>query len=107
MIEWLLEHRFFLVIVCIAAVMGVSALIDWINRQLAVHFQIRMPHRILVVISTILVVLTYCTVFALTAAYMRLRGRRLLPQTRREATSTYWTEREKIEPTLDSLRRQG
>lgn len=107
MIDWLLKHRPVLVILCVATIIGVSALIDLLLRRLGFPFQIRLPHRILALVSTILVALVYCTFFAITAVVMKLLGRRLLPRPSKEGTPTYWTEHQKIEPTLESLKHQG
>jgi hypothetical protein len=58
-----------------------------------------------VIITTILLTLIYCSVFALTAILLRLSRKRLLPAFKKEA-QTYWLPKEKIEPTMESMRRQ-
>jgi hypothetical protein len=57
------------------------------------------------VITTILLMVVYCTIFALTAIILKLSGKRLLPGYKKGIQS-YWVPKEKIEPTMDFMRRQ-
>lgn len=91
--------------------MLISEIIDrlilgYINRWLGWHFQIRLPKRVMAGISIVLVALTYVTVVALTAIGFKAFRRRLLPDYRKQKPPTYWITREKVEPTLDYLKRQ-
>jgi len=101
--KWLLEHPAIMVFLCGLALILLSELVD---RIFELPFQIKLPKRLLAAISIVLVTTTYFTVFALTAIGFRARGRRLLPDFRKNNPKTYWTEREKTEPTLDYLKRQ-
>ncbi len=61
--------------------------------------------RIGAVITILLLTVVYCTIFALTAILLKLSGKRLLPACKK-GTQTYWLPKEKIEPTMDFMRRQ-
>lgn len=90
----------------IAAIMLTCALIDWILRKRGVKFQIQLPHRIMALISVVLVTIVYFTVFGLTAVFMKMFGKHVLTR-HDKADPSYWEDREKIEPTMEFLRKQG
>lgn len=56
-------------------------------------------------VTVILLTLVYCTIFALTAIFLKLSGKSLLPAYKK-GTQSYWVPKEKIEPTMDFMRRQ-
>ena len=61
--------------------------------------------RIGALITIMLLTVVYCTIFALTAILLKLSGKRLLPDCKK-GTQTYWLPKEKIDPTMDFMRRQ-
>jgi hypothetical protein len=61
--------------------------------------------RLIAVQTVIILSLAYFTVFALTAVLVKIFGKKLLPHFRR-TDMTYWTKKEKIENTMDFLKRQ-
>jgi uncharacterized membrane protein len=69
-------------------------------------YRFRIGKTLVWIVSLVLVVVTYFTVVAVTAIYMKLLGRHLLPEGMRPAARTYWSDREKVNPTLDYLKRQ-
>jgi hypothetical protein len=106
--HWALHHRFWAVVIVIGAATLTELIVDFLSERL---FHRRIGRHIskflLVAISMALVVFTYFTVIALTALGFRATGRRLLPDARKaQSAPTYWTHREKTDPTLDYLRRQ-
>jgi hypothetical protein len=106
--HWALHHRFWAVMIVIAAVTLTELIVDFVcdrlfHRPIGRHIS----KFLLVAVSMAMVVLTYFTVVALTALGFKAAGRRLLPDMRKaQSASSYWTKREKAEPTLDSLKRQ-
>ena len=48
----------------------------------------------------------YVVVFAPVALFMKLRGRKFLPEFT-GSESTYFLPKERVEPTLESMRKQG
>jgi len=100
---WVREHWLWSIFICFGIVMGTLSL-----------FSLRYPilkekilKRILSGFSVVVIALAYFTVFALTAIGFKALGRRLLPNPgKNKDGKTYWCKREKIEPTLDYLKRQ-
>lgn len=58
------------------------------------------------IITKIMLGLCYYTVFALTAIILKLCGKKLIPTFKPE-DATYWLEKEKLDLSLDRLKRQG
>lgn len=106
MINWLLEHRFILVVICIASVMLLFHAVDLALARLGVPFQFKLPHRILALLTLLVVTLIYFTFFGITAIFVKLTGKRLLARPGRDDPS-YWMEREKTDATLEYMKRQG
>ena len=94
--EWLKEHWIWAIFMVLAA----SALFS--------HFVLHLewPKRVLTYVSVVLVAITYFTFFAATAVIMKILGKRLLPEPKEEQP-TYWSEREKTEPTMEFMKKQG
>jgi hypothetical protein len=96
---WIQQHKILVFMICLAATVFVLC-------KLFPPFEEKIVKRILAGISIVLVALTYFTVVALTAIMFKLLRRRLLPDFRKDNPSSYWTGREKTDPTLDYLKRQ-
>ena len=97
-LSYILAHKFLFFIVILVIYAALTLLWDW--------FEEKVSRRVFAGLSLVLVTLVYCTVFALTALGFKVRGRRLLPDFRKTHPLTYWTDREKTEPTLEYLKRQ-
>jgi len=97
--EWVRQHWILAGIICFVAANVIVA-------KVYPPYEEKVLKRILAGISIVLVAATYLTVFALTALSFKVLRRRLLPNDQRRNDPTYWTKREKTEPTLDYLKRQ-
>ena len=107
MVEKLLAHPHWLVMLCIASVILSCELFDRVySKATGRPHVLQLGRRILAVLSVILVALSYVTVFALTAIGMKLFGKSSLPEPKKDASDSYWSDREKIDPSLDYLKRQ-
>jgi hypothetical protein len=102
------HHPTMAVMLMVAAVIILhDFVVTWaIRKVFGKVYGFRLGKAILWVVSLVLVTASYFTVVAATAVIMKLRGKHLLPEGRRPAVPTYWTEREKVKPTLESLKRQ-
>jgi len=96
---WIGEHGFWVILLCVVVTI-------LILRKVYPPFEEKVLKRFLAGIFIVLIAVIYFTAFALTAiGFKVLRGRRL-PDFRGKNPKTYWTEREKAEPSLHYLKRQ-
>jgi hypothetical protein len=105
-IDWLLAHRPVLVMLCIAAVILTSMLVDYILGKMDVSFRLDLPIRIMAILSLVLVTIAFFTVVAVTSILFKIRGRSPLSLVSQATGTTYWTERGQSDPTLEYLKRQ-
>jgi len=104
---WWLKHWWLAIPLVLGAIALAEIVVDFVLKRLSKPpLGKKVSKRILAAVSVGMVALSYFTVVALTAIAFRLFGRRLLPDFRKKNPSSYWTEREKAKPTLDSLKRQ-